>query len=228
MDYEQDYAENNPEWHLEDAGDKVADVLTSVARSGLRPTSVCDIGCGAGEVLSQLHRRLPASRSVGYDISGYAIALAQRRAGDGLAFREADATSDPETFDVMLLLDVLEHVRDPVSFLHAARVKAPIAIINLPLELSALKVLSGKSLARGRAALGHIHYFNEALAHSMVAEAGFEVCDAWFSPPGTGRENVAPHRRALRAMQRSATRVHPPLAARTIGGSSMMITAKAL
>jgi 2-polyprenyl-3-methyl-5-hydroxy-6-metoxy-1,4-benzoquinol methylase len=53
-----------------------------------------------------------------------------------LTFLAADASSDSETFDVMLLLDVLEHVPDPVGFLKSVRHKAPTAIINLPLELS--------------------------------------------------------------------------------------------
>jgi SAM-dependent methyltransferase len=225
MRYEEDYASNNPQWHLEDAEDKVGDVLTAIARAQLTIHSICDIGCGVGEVLAQLHRRLQTERTVGYDVSHYAIELAKQREGPGLTFLAADASSDSETFDVMLLLDVLEHVPDPVGFLKSVRHKAPTAIINLPLELSALKVLSGDSLARGRRALGHLHYFNERLAFEMLREAGFEVRDSWFSPPGTGRAVPDVKRRALRFGQRIATRANPSVAARTIGGSSLMMVA---
>jgi SAM-dependent methyltransferase len=225
MRYEADYASNNPQWHLEDAEDKVRDVLSSVARTQLTIRSMCDIGCGVGEVLAQLHRRLLTERAVGYDVSHYAIELAKQREAPGLTFRAADASSDSETFDVMLLLDVLEHVPDPVEFLKSVRHKAPTAIINLPLELSLLKVLSADSLARGRRALGHVHYFNEKLAFEMIGEAGFELRDSWFSPPGTGRSVGDVKRRALRSAQRMATRLSPSVTARTIGGSSLMMVA---
>lgn len=222
MRYEHEYAAANPDWHLEDAPDKVAAVLTSVRRAGLRPRSVCDVGCGAGEVLVQLHRQLGTERAKGYDISSHAIAMANERAGAGVEFAEGDAAADPERFDLMLLLDVIEHVPDPVGFLRTLRPKAPVAIINVPLELSALKVLSAESLARGRRALGHVHYFNEAVAREALAEAGYDVVDAWFDPPG----RTPGSRRLLRASQRVLSRVNAPLAARTIGGSSLMMTAR--
>ena len=225
--YEEDYAVDNPQWHVEDADDKVRDVLRSICRVHLHPRSVCDIGCGAGEVLAQLHRRLRTERAVGYDISRYAIALARKREASGLRFCLAEASQDDESFDLMLMLDVIEHVADPVGFLRSVNHKAQVAIINLPLELSALKVLSAHSLVRGRRGLGHINYFNEQLARELLNEAGYEVHDAWFSPPGKGAEAPDAKRRLLRATQRTATRVSPSVAARTIGGSSLMMVAHA-
>jgi SAM-dependent methyltransferase len=225
MRYEEDFAVANPGWGVEDADDKVRDVVRSICRVHLHPRSVCDVGCGVGEVLAQLRQRLGTERAVGYDISRYAITLARKRETPGLRFCLADATQDDESFDLMLMLDVIEHVADPVGFLRSVNHKAPVAIINLPLELSALKVLSAHSLVRGRRGLGHINYFNEQLAHELLNEAGYEVRDAWFSPPGKGRDVHDAKRRLLRAAQRTATRVSPSIAARTIGGSSLMMVA---
>jgi SAM-dependent methyltransferase len=222
--YEEEYAAYNSTWHLEDAPHKVDDVLRSIARASLRPTSVCDIGCGIGEVLAQLHIRLTLERAVGYDVSQYAITRARKRETDGLRFRVGDPTLDGESFDLMLMLDVIEHVADPVAFLTRVKDKAPLAIMNIPLELSAQKVLRGRSLARGRRGLGHLHYFNEHLVQELLTETGYRVRDAWISPPGTGRL-PDPTRRWLRAAQRTAARAHPSLAARTIGGCSLMIVA---
>jgi SAM-dependent methyltransferase len=225
MRYEADYAQHNPAWHAEDAEDKVADVFESIRRAHLHPRSICDVGCGAGNVLERLHRTLRTERAVGYDISRHAIGLASRHVAPGLRFVAGPVENDAEPFDLMLLLDVIEHVPEPVSFLVSLRDIAPTAILNIPLELCVLKVLSADSLARGRRTLGHVHYFNEGVARELLREAGYAVTDTWFSPPGTGRVVEDPWRRALRAAQRAATRTRPRLAARTIGGCSLMVVA---
>jgi hypothetical protein len=98
-------------------------------------------------------------------------------------------------------------------------------VLNIPLELCALKVLSQASLARGRRALGHINYYNEYLVRELLSEADYSIRDTWFSPPGTAQHVPRWTRRPLRAAQRGATRVCPGLAARTIGGSSLMVVA---
>jgi SAM-dependent methyltransferase len=225
--YEADYAELNSGWHVEDAEDKVAAVLKSIERARLHPQSICDIGCGSGDVLARLHRTLGTERAVGYDISRHAIELASRHSAHGLRFVIGGVQPDVQPYDLMLLLDVVEHVPEPVSFLMSLRDAAPCAIMNIPLELCVLKVLSADSLARGRRALGHVHYFNERVVYELLREAGYSVTDAWFSPPGTGRVVPEPWRRALRAAQRVATGISPRIAARTIGGSSLMVAAAA-
>ncbi len=225
MEYERDYASLNPGWHAEDADDKVADVLKSIRRAQLQPRSIYEVGCGSGDVLARLHRALKTERAVGYDISRHAIGLASKHVAPGLDFVAEPVSADVEPFDLMLLIDVIEHVPDPVDQLVSLRDVAPVAILNIPLELCVLKVLSANSLARGRRAMGHVHYFNENVARELLAEAGYAVSDAWFSPPGTSGAVKAPSRRALRAAQRTATRISPRLAARTIGGSSLMVVA---
>lgn len=225
VEYETDYERLNPGWHAEDADGKVADVLKSIRRAQLQPRSICDVGCGSGDVLARLHRALETERAVGYDISRLAIGLASKHVAPGLDFVAGPVSADAEPFDLMLLIDVIEHVRDPVDQLVSLRDVAPVAILKIPLELCVLKVLSADSLTRGRRALGHVHYFNESVARELLAEAGYAVIDAWFSPPGTGGAVREPSRRALQAAQRTATRISPRLAARTIGGSSLMVVA---
>jgi SAM-dependent methyltransferase len=227
MQYEADYAALNPGWHAEDAEDKAAAVMKSLERARLHPRSVCDVGCGTGDVLARLHRMLGTERAVGYDISRRAIELACAHEAAGLRFVAGAVEPDVEPFDLMLVLDVVEHVPDPVGFLSSLRRVAPMAIMNIPLELSVLKVVSPDSLARGRRALGHVHYFNEGVVYELLHEAGYSLDDAWFSPPGTGRVVRDPWRRVLRAAQRAATGVSPRIAARTIGGSSLMLVASA-
>ena len=48
------YSEKNPTYHIEHSPFKAQQILKMVNKHGLHPGSVCDVGCGAGEVLRQL------------------------------------------------------------------------------------------------------------------------------------------------------------------------------
>src|SRR5690242_859167 len=75
------YFRNNPDWHVDDSAWKARHVAGILQRNAVKPASVCEIGCGAGEVLRSLSRELPeAKRFVGYDISPDAYRLCAPKA----------------------------------------------------------------------------------------------------------------------------------------------------
>lgn len=78
--------------------------------------AVLDTGCGQGILLS----RLPStcySRYVGIDVSGSAIAVAQKQQGERSTFLVADCEeySPAEHFDVIVFNEVLCCLRDPLG-----------------------------------------------------------------------------------------------------------------
>src|SRR6476646_6232931 len=52
------YLLKNPAWHVEESPWKARQIIRMVGRNNLRPKRICDVGCGAGEVLSQLQKSL--------------------------------------------------------------------------------------------------------------------------------------------------------------------------
>ena len=48
------YLESNPDWHVEDSAWKAEQVQAMLDRHSIAPRTVCEVGCGAGEVLRQL------------------------------------------------------------------------------------------------------------------------------------------------------------------------------
>ena len=85
------YLEHNPTWHVEDSPWKAGHVLEMLKRHGLSPRTVCEVGCGAGEILRQLHDRMGGDvRFVGYEISPQAYELSRTRATERLEFRLQD------------------------------------------------------------------------------------------------------------------------------------------
>jgi len=49
-----EYLKNNPTWHVEDSPWKAKQILKIIGNNNLQPNSICEIGCGAGEILHQL------------------------------------------------------------------------------------------------------------------------------------------------------------------------------
>lgn len=105
-------------------------VLEQIARRFGRPLDdltglrVADIGCGAGLMCEPLAIR--GAQMVGVDAAGKSIAAARLHANDGrlhIDYRvgEPDAAlHDGELFDVLLLLEVVEHVDNVQAFMREA------------------------------------------------------------------------------------------------------------
>jgi hypothetical protein len=113
----------------------------------------------------------------GYDISPQAFARSQRLASERLQFKLADVRQEPDAhFDLLLLMDVLEHLEDYFTLLRDLQPKAEYKIIQIPLDISVRSVLLGQ-LGDFRGAFGHLHYFTKELALEMLKDAGYEVID---------------------------------------------------
>jgi SAM-dependent methyltransferase len=215
------YLAQNPGWHVEDSqwkADRVIDAL-----GDWRPRTICDVGCGAGEVLRQLHDRLRPERLVGYEVAEAAFELSRHRATDRLEFKLEDAAASPEHFDVMLLLDVIEHVEDPIGFLRSLRFKSDRTVLHIPLDLSVQSVLRPERLLHSRRTVGHLHYFTQETAVATVEDAGYRV--VWTRHTGANPDLPAKSRKA--AVAALPRRILPPgIAARTLGGFSLLVFAE--
>jgi hypothetical protein len=53
------YLEKNPLWHTEESVWQAEQVMRLLGRQKIVPGTICEVGCGAGEVLKQLQQRLP-------------------------------------------------------------------------------------------------------------------------------------------------------------------------
>jgi SAM-dependent methyltransferase len=214
-----EYLSANPDWHVADSPWKAAQVLDAL--DGWQPESICEVGCGVGAILRELHDRFPTTRLVGYEIAAAPLELAKARATDRLEFRLQDATADDERFDLMLIMDVIEHVPDPIGFLAALRDKASLAILHIPLDLSAQSVLRSQKLLDWRRSLGHIHYFTPETAIATVRDAGYDVTATRFLPGFKGPQETV----KARIAKLPRTLLPTGVTVRLLGGYSLLVTA---
>lgn len=224
------YLDNNPDWHVGDAPWKARLVRALLARHGIRPTSLVEVGCGSGEVLANLQPGLPQTRVVGFDVSPQAADFwrSGARAASGIEFHLGDFHAHNETvFDVLLMLDVFEHVRDPLDFLQRTRRFANWFVFHIPLDLSASSVLRGWPLINVRRKVGHLHYYTKDLALEVLAEAGYELVEWKYtgaslnSPERSLKTKIAAWpRRLLYSLNRD-------FGVRLLGGDTLLVLARA-
>ncbi len=221
-----EYLARNPTWHTEDSPWKARHVASLLQRHGLKPQRVAEVGCGAGEVLVQLRSTLPQGVDfVGYDVSPQAIELCRPKEAPGLSFRLGDLTREAsETFDLVLVMDVVEHVDDCHGFLRGIAKRAPWALIHVPLELTALRVLRGSPLMATRRAFGHLHYFTRDTLHATLDESGHRVVDETYTDLAKAPGAIRSLPRRLWALLRSgAFTLAPHLTVRALGGYSLLV-----
>jgi len=222
------YLEKNPNWHVEESPWKARQVMRMVTRNHITPKTICEVGCGAGEVLKQLQGQMDSTCLFwGYDISPKALELSKSRANERLHFKLADLRQEQNAFfDLMLIMDVIEHLEDYFSFLRDIRPKSHYTILHIPLDLSVQTVLRRNGLLKVRESYGHIHYFTKEIAIQSLKDAGYEVLDSFYTARATELPTHEIRRNLLKLPRKLLFALNQDLAAHVLGGWSLLVLAK--
>jgi predicted RNA methylase len=218
------YLNSNPTWHVEDSPWKAQQVLRMLQQHDIRPRTVAEVGCGAGEILRQLSLNLPAAMFSGFDISTEAIALARTRESERVQFFNMDLRTNPGSYDVLLVMDVVEHIEDCFGFLRSIREKAEYKIIHIPLDMS-VSLLVRNRLMDVRKSVGHIHYFSKHTALALLEDTGYQVLD-WFYTPAYQIAPKDPVHRVMAAFRSLTMRVASDITSMMLGGCPLLVLAR--
>jgi SAM-dependent methyltransferase len=222
-----DYAARHPDWHVDDSPWRAEQILRLMRRHRMEPRTICDVGCGAGEILRQLQDRMnDECVFFGYDISPQAIRLAQGRANRRLNFKLTDIQEERDVyFDLLLIICVLEHLEDIYGFLRGIRDKSEYKIFQLPLELSVRTTLHQGALeAPWRH--GHRHFFTKEILFHILKDSGYDVLDYFYAGLGPQRPGASPVGTLRRLPRRVLFATNEDLAVRVFGRHSIVILAR--
>jgi SAM-dependent methyltransferase len=222
-----EYLQKNPEWRADESPFKVTQILRMLKKNGLQPKTICEVGCGAGEVLRLLQEKMDlACRFYGYDISPQALALCQSKANEKLQFRLADISQEKNAFfDMILVLDVVEHVEDCYGFLAGIPPKGKLKIFHFPLYLSVQAVIRRRGLLKRRELYGHIQYFTKETALETLKDVGYELLDYCYTPRCIDLAKETIQKIAI-LPRKICFAIHRDLTARILGGYSLLVLAR--
>lgn len=221
------YLAHNPTWHAEHSATKARWIDEILRRNQLEPRTIAELGCGSGEILVELKKRRPDAQFTGFEISPQAFAICEPKRAPGLEFRLEDLLqSQTERFDLLLAIDVFEHVPDYLGSLRALRDRARHHVFHIPLDLSVQALIRGTSYPVLREQTGHLHYFFKYTALATLRDCGYEVVDWNYTrssqelPGKRLRTKIANLPRKLMQL------VSEEWSARFLGGYSLLVLAR--
>jgi SAM-dependent methyltransferase len=175
-------------------------VVTHVER--LAPPTLLDVGCGRATLLSELARRMPATKLAGVDVRDETVGP--------FDYRSADITAglpwEAESFDMVTFGEVIEHVPDPDALLGeiwrvlkpgghlvvttpnlvswSNRILVPLGIQPLFTETSTKQNLGRRwrILGQGNDVQGHLKIFTHRSLSEILTLNGFTVVQKDGSP----------------------------------------------
>lgn len=220
------YLDQNPDWHRADAPWKALLITKLLEKHNVQPKTICEIGCGSGEVLRCLQGSWREAQLFGYDVSPQVMPFwsempesIKLSLGD---FFEANSN----VYDVLLMLDVFEHVRDPITFLERSKRHAKLFVFHIPLDLSAASVVRGSAIVNVRRKVGHLSYYTKDLALEVLSECGFKIL-SWNY---TGASMSSPARSLKTKLSAIPRRllgaVNKDWSVRLLGGETLIVLAE--
>ena len=220
-------------WHSEDSPWKAEQIMRIISKNDIHPKNIAEIGCGAGIILGELSKQayLKDSHFEGYDISHQAIELCERIDGENCKFFCQDlftgAKDNTQKFDILLVIDVFEHVPDYMGFVEQCRSKANYKIYHIPLDIHVSSVLRN-AFIRNRYSIGHLHYFTADSAIATLKDTGHEIVDYFYT---SGSFGIFKHHPSIKTAIANGPRwlfskYSLPFTARVFGGYSLLVLAK--
>jgi ubiquinone/menaquinone biosynthesis C-methylase UbiE len=164
------------------------DILLKILKPH-EPKKILEVGCGAGKFIFSLAEEFPATSFTGIDISNSAISKAnQKNNRSNVHFLIGDAQKmnfDSDSFDAVILLDVLEHVKDPEKVIHdCCRFLKPGGIIHafIPCEAHSIYWLGEKIFGfhTKEKVVGHVQRFTRRKANALI-ETKMTIIDIRYS-----------------------------------------------
>lgn len=219
------YLRLNPGWHAEDSAWKVAKIAQIIDRNRLKPKTIAEVGCGTGQNLHKLSKIYPGTEFYGFDVSQVVSELWDT-SSPHVHLSLADFSQQKERYDILLVIDVVEHIEDYIGFLRSIRPRADHFVFHIPIEMTAQQVLRDIQL-HTRATYGHIHYFSKATAIAALEDAGYRVIDSFYTD--TSVQYASHHRnrrmQAMNVLRKLLYSFRPDLTVRLLGGYELMVLA---
>jgi hypothetical protein len=139
-----------------------------------------------------------------------------------------DIFESDEHFDLLLSLDVFEHMPDYYGFLENCGKKATYKFFIIPLDINLANIITNR-LSRLYDKAGHIHFFNEDTALLTLKNCGYEIIDYTYHIAGLDffkYKSTALITKIAILPRLICSKISPSLTLRYLGGGALVVLAK--
>jgi SAM-dependent methyltransferase len=186
--YDQDYYRTlygevaRQTWFDRARDDRVMGLVDRYAPPARIESALLDIGCGYGYLLSRFRGRY---RLVGIDLSIHAAVQVRARLPRALVLAADVQRPLPfhRPFDVILAVNVIEHLPDPVAGvngIHDALVPGGLCVVHLPTINGPVSGLIYRFAYAGD--LTHVYRPSGGEVGRLFEDAGFEILEGSYAP----------------------------------------------
>jgi hypothetical protein len=209
------YLEATKTWHTEDSPWKANQIMKIISDNKIYPQQIGEVGCGGGMILKELSEK-ELLRDVHFTGNARIKFLLE----------DLFAETNTDWFDILLAIDVFEHVPDYLGFLTKCRAKAEYKIYHIPLDLHVSSVWKN-TFMNSRQKVGHLHYFTADSALATLRDTGHEIVDYFYPNWSAGLYAQPSLQRSIVNLPRSIiSKFSIPTAARLLGGYSLLVLTK--
>ncbi len=222
-----DYLQQTRTWHEEDSPWKALQIYNILQKNSITPKSIVDLGCGVGEILIQLDSKYASDeiKYVGYDIAKDAINIANKKSKFNIHFKLGNALSEDNNYDVLLAIDVFEHVEDYIGFIQSCKSIATFKIFHIPLDISISSLLRNRMID-ARQSVGHLHYFYKDTAIATLNDCGLEIVDYFYTHGAIEKSNTSIKTKFANIFRSIFFKLNQDLTVKIFGGYSLIVLSK--
>lgn len=177
-----DHFEAESEWLRRSAVERANSIQHFIDNNSISSRSILDLGCGTGAVLKELEHRNIAEEYTGVDYSEKAVEYLQN-SSQNITGYVADITSPKyafdKEFDVVTLMHVLQHLKDPAKCLASvlSQIKFSYLIIEIPLEDLFFNNLVTSLHLREKNPTGSLQFFNMDSLTKLLDHNNISIID---------------------------------------------------
>ena len=132
-------------------------------------------------VTELLAKKYPLKKFSGYELSpDVQHLIEQREKITNLNFYNENLFEQDKRYNLVVCLDVFEHVEDYYGFLKSLKNTGDKFIFNIPLDMNVVKILTS-GIEYAREEVGHLHYFSQYTAVETLKDCGYKIRSANLS-----------------------------------------------
>jgi len=129
-----------------------------------------------------------------------------------------------EKYDLMLVIDVIEHLENYFSFLDSISERSRYFIFHIPLDMCVWSLMREAMLIESKNRVGHIHNFTEDFIKNILNDHGFNILHQLYTKPVV-KVNSFKYK-VVKTLRRLLYSINPKFCTKALGGYSIMLLAE--